>query len=58
MKYYLNEDDCEPKASNDFPGKVIITCSNTNLSEKFEFMEWKVSLQGRTYAVVLSVAYH
>ena len=29
-----------------FPAKYVITCSNTNISEKF--MEWK----GRTYAVV------
>ena len=29
----------------------VITCNNTNISEKSEFMEWKVSLQGRTYAV-------
>ena len=35
-----------------FPAKYVITCSNTNISEKSEFMEWKVSLQGRTYAVV------
>ena len=35
-----------------FPAKYVITCSNTNLSEKSEFMEWKLSLQDRTYAVV------
>ena len=35
-----------------FPAKYVITCGNTNISEKSEFMEWKVSLQGRTYAVV------
>ena len=29
-----------------FPARYVITCSNTNISEKL--MEWK----GRTYAVV------
>ena len=36
----------------------MCTCSNTNISENSAFMEWKVILQGRTSAVVLSVAYH
>ena len=57
MKLCLNEDNCEPKASNDFSG-LVCTCSNTNIPENSAFMEWKVILQGRTSAVVLSVAYH
>ena len=53
----MNEDDCIPKASNDF-SRQVCAFKTVNISENSAFMKWKVSLQSRTSASVLSVAYH
>ena len=42
-----------------FPAKCVhVAIQTLQTSENSAFMEWKVILQGRTSAVVLSVAYH